>query len=193
VGKNVGVLFSWDIYRIPPKSKYQSWYLIPCNELEVQNPTKALKSVKGQCNTFDVNPTWERTLQSFDNFSCDIYKVLPKSPNIKVDIWYPAVGLRFRIPPRHLSLFKAPAIPLIYIPSVKKLPSFSNFSWDIDRVPLSAWVGFCTSSPQQGVTYQLWYFALVGGEPYKYPMNNCQRTAKFFPTWGLVQRYCPGL
>jgi hypothetical protein len=23
---------------------------------------------------------------------------------------------------------------------------------------LSAWVGFCTSSPQQGVKYQLWYF-----------------------------------
>jgi hypothetical protein len=31
---------------------------------------------------------------------------------------------------------------------------------------LSAWVGFCTSSPQQGVKYQLWYlnFVLWRGE-----------------------------
>ena len=29
--------------------------------------------------------------------------------------------------------------------------------------------------------------------PYKYPMKNCRRTAKFFPTWGLSQRYCQGL
>jgi hypothetical protein len=30
---------------------------------------------------------------------------------------------------------------------------------------LSAWVGFCTSSPQQGVKYQLWYliFFMEGG------------------------------
>ena len=29
--------------------------------------------------------------------------------------------------------------------------------------------------------------------PYKYPMKNCRRTTKFFPTWGLYQRYFPGL
>ena len=28
---------------------------------------------------------------------------------------------------------------------------------------------------------------------YEYPMKNCRRTAKFFPTWGLSQRYCQGL
>ena len=28
---------------------------------------------------------------------------------------------------------------------------------------------------------------------YKYPMTNCQRTAKFFLTGGLDQMYCPGL
>jgi hypothetical protein len=32
-----------------------------------------------------------------------------------------------------------------------------------------------------------------GGEgSYKYPMKNCQRTAKFFLAWDLNQRYCPG-
>jgi hypothetical protein len=38
----------------------------------VQNPTQALKSVKGSGNSFDLNPKWERTLPSFDNFS---YKI----------------------------------------------------------------------------------------------------------------------
>jgi hypothetical protein len=31
--------FSWDMYRVHPKSKYQSWYLTPCCGLEVQYPT----------------------------------------------------------------------------------------------------------------------------------------------------------
>ena len=52
---------------------------------------------------------------------------------------------------------------------------------------LSTWVDFCTSSPQQGVKYQLWYLDLEG--PYAYLMNNSRRTAKFFATWGLSQRY----
>jgi hypothetical protein len=35
-------------------------------------------------------------------------------------------------------------------------------------VPLTeliAWVGFCTSRPQQGVKYQLWYLDFFGGHP----------------------------
>jgi hypothetical protein len=36
----------------------------------------------------------------------------------------------------------------------------------------------------------IWIF--LGG-PYKYPMQSCQNTAKFFPTRGLVQRYFLGL
>ena len=51
---------------------------------------------------------------------------------------------------------------------------------------LSAWVGFCTSSPQQGVKYQLWYLKkqMWKGGLYKYPMKNISRTAKFLPTFG---------
>ena len=36
------------------------------------------------------------------------------SLHIKVDIWHPAVGLRCRNPPRHLSQLKPWAIPLIW-------------------------------------------------------------------------------
>jgi hypothetical protein len=56
-------------------------------------------------------------------------------------------------------------------------------------------VGFCISSPQQGVEYQLWYlnFVLWRGGLYKYFMTNILRTAKFLTTCGLFQRYCPGL
>jgi hypothetical protein len=110
--------FSWDMHRVSPKSKYQSWYLKPCCGLEVQNSTHALKSVKYPVNTFDLNPKWERTL-------------LPGS-----------------------------------------------------YTDLSAWLGLCNSSPQQGVKYRLWYFFLFGGTLYI-----CQRTPKFFPTSGLSQRY----
>ena len=59
----------------------------------------------------------------------------------------------------------------------------------------SAWVCFCTSSPQQVVKYQLWYliFFCFGGGLYKYSMKNILRTEKFLPTWGLNQKYYPGL
>jgi hypothetical protein len=60
-----------------------------------------------------------------------------KISNIKFDIWHPAVGLRCRNPPRHFSF-------------QSKVLFWLLSDW-------SAWVGFCTSSPQQGVKYQLWY------------------------------------
>jgi hypothetical protein len=62
-----------------------------------------------------IYPKWSRTLPSLIYFSWDIYRDTPsikKISNIKVDIWHPTVGLRCRIPPRHLSQLKARAIPL---------------------------------------------------------------------------------
>ena len=47
----------------------------------MQNSTEALKSVKGPGNTFDINPKWERTLPSVDNFRWDIYSPPPKKKN----------------------------------------------------------------------------------------------------------------
>jgi hypothetical protein len=39
------------------------------------------------------------------------------------------------------------------------------------------------------IDFVIWI--LVG--PYKYYMQNCQRTVKFYPIWGLSQRNCSGL
>ena len=44
---------------------------------------------------------------------------------------------------------------------------------------LSAWMGFCTSSPQQGVKYQLCYFDF--GEGYKYPIKIVEGRQSSFP------------
>jgi hypothetical protein len=55
---------------------------------------------------------------------------------------------------------------------VRTLPSLIYVSWYIYRDPpskilvgpltdWSAWVGFCTSSPQQSVKYQLWYLNFI--------------------------------
>jgi hypothetical protein len=50
---------------------------------------------------------------------------------------------------------------------------------------LSAEVGKCTTSPQQGVKYQLRYLKTnCEGGLYKYSTKNISRTAKFLPTFG---------
>jgi hypothetical protein len=43
--------------------------------LVVQNPTKALMSVKDPDNIFELTPKWASTLPSVGNISCDIYRV----------------------------------------------------------------------------------------------------------------------
>jgi hypothetical protein len=49
---------------------------------------------------------------------------------------------------------------------------------------LSAWVGFCTSSTQQGVKYQLWYLKTnCGGGSLSISHKNMSRTAKFLPNF----------
>jgi hypothetical protein len=40
---------------------------------------ETLKLVKGQGNTFNLNPKWQRTLPSFGNFSWNMHRVPPKS------------------------------------------------------------------------------------------------------------------
>jgi hypothetical protein len=50
--------------------------------------------------------------------------------------------------------------------------------------------GFLHLKPTAGCQISTLIFGFFfGGRP----MKNCQRTAKFFLTWGLNQRYCPGL
>jgi hypothetical protein len=62
--------------------------LTPCCGLEVQEPTQALKSVKGPGNIFAGTPKWARTLPSLIYFSWDIYRDPPsiKKSNINIDI-----------------------------------------------------------------------------------------------------------
>jgi hypothetical protein len=83
--------------KTPKKSKYQSWYLTSCCGLEVQNPTKTLKSDKGPCKTFDLNPKWEKLCRSLAIFH-GICIAPQKRQNNKVDIWHPAEGMRCKIP-----------------------------------------------------------------------------------------------
>jgi hypothetical protein len=42
------------------------------------------------------------------------------------------------------------------------------------------------------INFDIWIL-FCGGGLNKYPMTNILRMAKFFPTWGLSQRYCPSL
>ena len=69
-------------------------------------------------------------------------------------------------------------------------------TWGLDQryCPVFNWLkclgGFLHLMPKAGCQLSTLIF---GGGPNKYPMKNCQRTAKFFLTWALDQRYCPGL
>ena len=47
--------------------------------------------------------------------------------------------------------------------------------------------------PTAGCQISTLIFRFGGGGPYAYPMKNYRRTATFFATWGLGQRYCPDI
>jgi hypothetical protein len=143
--------FSWDIHSpSKTKSKYQSWYLTLCCGLEVQNPTQALKSVKGPGNTFDISPKWERTLSSFDNFSWDIYRV-PSQKNSKYQSWYltPCCGLEVQNPTQVLKSVKVPGYIFDLSPKWERT--------------LTIFHGIFIRSPQKNSKYQSWYLTLCCG------------------------------
>jgi hypothetical protein len=130
-------IFHGIFIRSPQKnSKYQSWYLTLCCGLEVQNPTQALKSVKGPGNIFDLNPKWERTLASFGNFSWDIHS--PPKTKSKYQSWYLTLCCGFEVQnsTQALKSVKGPGNTFDINPKWERtLPSFGNFSWDIYRAP----------------------------------------------------------
>jgi hypothetical protein len=103
--------------------------LIPCCGLEVQNP-QVLKSDKGPGNTFDLNPKWTRTLPSLIYFSCDIYRDAPPQ--------FVFLNIRFDIDGKVLAHL-----------------GFKSKVFPGPLTDISLWVGICTSSPQQGVKYQI--------------------------------------
>jgi len=83
----------------------------------------------------------------------------------------PCCGFEVQKPTQALRSVKGPGNTFDLNPKwARTLPFGIYFSWDIDRAfdrkklnkypmknitDLSAWVGFCTSSPQQGVKYRL--------------------------------------
>jgi hypothetical protein len=101
--------------------------LTPCCGLQVQKPTQALKSVKDPGNTFDINHTWSRTLPSLIYFLWVMEGGLYKYPTKK----YIKDGKFLD----HLGL------------KSKVLPG--------PLTDLGVWVGFCRSSSQQSVKYEL--------------------------------------
>jgi hypothetical protein len=118
----------------------------------MQKPTQALKSVKGQGHIFDWIRKWARTLPSLIYFSWDFH--------------------RNHLHKRKSSIKDGKVLDHLEIRS-KVLPGPST--------DLSAWVGFCTSSPQQGVKYQLWYLIFFyEGVLYKYLMKNTHPSIIFF-------------
>ena len=132
---------SWDIYRDPLHNyffKYQSWYLTSCCGLEVQKPTLALKSIKGQDNTFDLNPKWARTLLSLIYFSGEINRDLPPQINIKYQSWYltPCCGFEVQNLTQALQSIKGQGNTFDLIPKcATTLPSLIYCSLDINRDP----------------------------------------------------------
>jgi hypothetical protein len=78
------------------------------------------------------------------------------------------------IPPtQSLKPFKGPVNTFELTPKLERtLPCFGNISCDIHT----------------NINFDIWIWR--GG--YEYHMKICRMTAKFFPTWGLIQRYCPG-
>jgi len=65
------------------------------------------------------------------------------------------------------------------LPKDGKVISHVGFKSNVLPGPLTdlrVWVGFCNSSPQQGVKYQLWYLDYGGRNPIYIPWK-CQRTA----------------
>ena len=74
----------------------------------------------------------------------------------------------------------------------------SHFGFKLKVLPgpltdLSGRVGVGTSTHCRVSNINFDIFDLFWAGPYEYPMNNCLLTAKFFLTWALRQRLCPGL
>jgi hypothetical protein len=92
----------------------------------------------------------------------------------------PYCGLEVQKPTQALKSVKDPGNTFDLNPKWSRtLPSLIYFSWDINR-------------DHPSITKNQISKLILGGL-YKYPMKNILRKTKFLTTWGLSQRYCPGL
>ena len=107
-----------------------------------------------------------------------------------------------------MPVFVIPIHLIAGIPGKRYSSSFSPYwkmgweygSWLLSSFPLGAYNkgierafyllkclgGILHLKPTAGCQISTLIFGYRGGG-YKYPMKNCRRTAKFFPTWGLVK------
>jgi hypothetical protein len=141
----------------------------PSCGLDVQNPTHSLKSVKDPGNTFELNPKWERTLPSFDNFY-GIFIALPKIEITKLifDTLLRAWGAESH-PGTSAKFFYT----WVYNKGIVRI-----FKW------LKCFGGILHLKPTAGcqISTLLFEFFLWKAGLYKYSMNNISRTAKFLST-----------
>jgi hypothetical protein len=106
--------------------------------------------------------------------------------NINFDIWFSSW--------RGEGLYKYPMNNILR--TAKFLPTWGfnqKYFPGLLLTEVPGWV----SAPQaysrmSNISFDIWFFFKEGGL-YKYPMKNILRTAKFLTTWGLSQRYFPGL
>jgi hypothetical protein len=109
-------------------------------------------------------------------FMCCLQGTPPKNRNIKVV---------YRDSSRHIS----GGAKVLVMPFPVRTPS-----GDVTFSNASVMAGSPLLPPKYALSCPkilLWYLDL--GVPYAYPMKNYRRTAKFFATWRLCQRYFPGL
>ena len=101
--------------------------------LRCRNPPRHLSQLKARAIPL-IYAKWERTLVVLRQyFSWDIYRnphpLQKKNQIMKVDIWHPAVGLRFRNPTQAFNSVKEQDQYLYLWPQVwaRTLPSFGIF------------------------------------------------------------------
>jgi hypothetical protein len=118
----------------------QIWYLTPCCGLEMQKPTQALKSVKGQGHIFDWIRKYIKDGKVLDHLGCKS-KVFP-APLTCLGAWVgfctsspqQGCGLEMQKPTQALKSVKGQGHIFDWIPKwARTLPSLIYFSWDFHR------------------------------------------------------------
>ena len=147
----------------------------------MQKPTLALKSIKGQDNTFDLNPKWARTLLSLIYFSGEINRDLPPQINIKYQSWYltPCCGFEVQNLTQALQSVKGPDNTFDLNPKwARTLSSLIYCSWNINR----------DLPPQINFKYQSWYLTPCCGLEVQKPNQALQSIKGQGNTFDLIPK-----
>ena len=108
-----GIFIETHLHKKNNNNKVDIWH--PAVGLRCRNTLRHLSQLKARAILL-LKPQVVKNIVVLNIFFMAFYRDTPstkKNTNSKVDIWHPAVDLRSRNPPRHLSQLKARAIPLI--------------------------------------------------------------------------------